>query len=265
MKNLKDRWKLFLGLVFDPWNILLIIILVFLFSCSPKLAGDKARSLFNVFLTLASAVIGGKIIKQWLDVSEGRALVSKGKSAIRSLVLLVSNIQTLKGRVQVYLSRTKSNEPSVDTVKTHLEELYLKCDILQEVAVNAIEDWTDIIPEANVKPKIAVITDLKTQLGGKDVELENLKKKLSTTVDRSEDEIKELQEKIKELTADKERLQSELHERKATLDESLLSGLTGPVPGFISTPINTESIWPELLKEMPEIPEETPAEEEPQA
>jgi hypothetical protein len=67
----------------------------------------------------------------------------------------------MERRVASYLQDLDlSNKP----VLTSYEEIIVRCNSLKEEAINAIEEWQDIIPEAaNLKSQISVWRKLDTE------------------------------------------------------------------------------------------------------
>jgi hypothetical protein len=77
-----------------------------------------------------------------------------GKSAIRGLNLLLVNLTSSEARTCKYLAEIKPDgDPGL--VKCSYEELIAQFKFLQEATTNAIEEWQDIIPEANIPRRSA--------------------------------------------------------------------------------------------------------------
>lgn len=81
-----------------------------------------------------------------------------------------------------------------------MEETIEKINALTEESVSSIENWMDIIPDANVKTQIGQISDLSDELISKTNELDNLKNQLDkVVVDRNEKLKKEIADENYEL------------------------------------------------------------------
>src|SRR5439155_11925053 len=91
-KKFLQEWKNFAITIFSPWTVCLIAITLYF---AYRTAGQKTPeniAIFTFILSIFSGVTGGLISKNWMDLTEQRVLVTRGKSAIRSLVLLIFNI-----------------------------------------------------------------------------------------------------------------------------------------------------------------------------
>ncbi len=204
MKNLKKRWGEFFSIIFGPWTVVLIASVALLFIFSVGQTNTTIRSLFFVLITIASAILGGRITKNWVDITEGGIVISRGKSAVRSLKLLLRNISALEQRVKKFEDRTDEIENHPEVTKRNYEEIIEICNLLEEEAVNSIENWTDIIPEADIKTQIGVISELRHSLKKKEDELTELNNELNDTKDRSEEDNKKLEARVKEKVKEKE-------------------------------------------------------------
>ena len=196
MDDFKKRWGVFLSLIFDPWVILLTVALGLLFWQGPKQSGAGFGSIVFVMITLASAVLGGRITKQWVDVTEGGVVIARGKSAVRGLMLLLRNIASLERRVVRFLESDEGEEEIDQVTARNYEEIVEFCSLLQEETVNSIENWTDILPEADIASRIGVITDLRLELESAGSELGELQSELDQAKDSSEMEKQALKKQI---------------------------------------------------------------------
>ena len=201
MKSLKDKWKAFFALTFDPWNLLLCIAVGSLFYLS---IGENDRlnsSLSYILITITSAILGGRISQQWSSISETGVLVARGKSAVRGLKLLLQNVATLEGRIRSFSINSNEIENNPQVVKRNYEEAIAICGLLQEETVSSIENWTDIVPDADIKSQIGEISKLKTQIHDREDELQQLEKEVANIKGKTEKE----QETLRNQIHDKER------------------------------------------------------------
>ena len=136
----------------------------------------------------------------------------------------MGGIASLDRRVRVYLNRQQSEETSNEVVKTYLEEVIGRCGTLQEEVLSSIENWTDIVPEANIRSQIGVITDLREQTEELHMELDNLKKESEETQGKPAEETRALEQQIRDK-------QSELSKARHELAQARSSSLTVPLLG----------------------------------
>lgn len=215
MTKLTKRWGLFLSIVLDPWTLCFLFVIAFLVykSLTQTPQSITSSTLFTLLITFTSAVLGGRIAKQWVDVTEGGILVARGKAAVRGLKLLLSSIISLDKRISYYLTQPHIEKASV--TKIILEEIRERCNILAEESVSSIENWTDIIPEADVKTHIGVISDLKYQLESTAKEMQSLNAELSQTKDKSKEDLDDLMKRIKDKDNELSKLERELRRKAA--------------------------------------------------
>jgi hypothetical protein len=178
----------------------------------------SSTTLFTILITLTSAVIGARVSKQWIDVTEGGILVARGKSAVRSLKLLLSTILSLDKRIDRYLAHDGIKQSEV--ARLSLEEVKERCHILAEESVSSIENWTDIIPEADVKTHIGIISDLKFEFENTAKDLVSLKTELSQTKNKSEEELEKLNNAVLEKDRELSKVQRELRKKAAAFGVS---------------------------------------------
>ncbi|MEW8266849.1 MAG: hypothetical protein AB2731_11970 [Candidatus Thiodiazotropha sp.] len=240
MENLKTRWKSFFSVILDPWTLVLIIGVIFLFTYTLGITDKTITSLLFVLITIASAVLGGRITKHWMDITEGGIVVARGKSAVRSLKLLLRNIFALERRVSNFSANLDEIENHPVVIKRNYEEVIEICNLLEEEAVNSIENWTDITPEADIKTQIGVISELKQSLVGKEKDLTSLNSKLKDTKGKSEVERKRLQSEVDEKEKQIANLRREIFDKNLGLGGLVTMGggmgrLTTEIPGLLST------------------------------
>lgn len=217
MDKLKGRWKLFLEVVLDPWNLLLMVAVGAFFYISVGQTSSLASTLLFVLITITSAILGGRITKQWVDVTEGGIVIARGRSAVRSLKLLLRNVASLEGRIRTFRMREDEIKKHPVITKRNYEEAIEICNLLQEQTVNSIENWTDIVPEADIKTEIGVISNLKGSLNEKENDLNILKKQLDEAKGKSDQERNQLKEQIKEKEKQIKGLEREILDRKVRL------------------------------------------------
>jgi hypothetical protein len=217
METLKTRWKIFIGIILDPWNLLAIVGLVLLFSVSSPGLNALTSGLISTLITFASAILGGRMTKQWVDITEGGIVIARGKAAVRSLKLLLRNTAALEARVVNFLSRKEEFEKHPEVTKRNYEEIIETCNLLEEETVSSIENWTDIVPEADIKTQIGIISELKNTLSEKESDRQKLNQQLEDAKGQSEQERTKLKDEIKKKEKQITDLTREIAERKVGL------------------------------------------------
>jgi len=142
-------------------------------------------------------LIGAILASRWAAVGETSVLITRGKSAIRGLKLLLLNLSSAEKRAVEYL-KNLANEPEPEVVKFSYEETIGRLQSLQEETTNAIEEWQDIIPEANITTQIGVISQLKTELADRSAAVQDARQALTEAQQASAEEKKALQKRLEE-------------------------------------------------------------------
>lgn len=213
-KERRDEWRHFWDVITYPWSIaffvpaLLLSVTLVLVDPSDKVI----VALLTLLVSLSSGILGGILAKRWDDLSGEQVLVARGKSAIRSLMLLFKNVQILKRRVVVYLQRHTDEEYagslSSEVIQTYFEEVILTCQLIEEKVLSSVDNWQDIIPEADVESQSRIIHELAVEQVGLTREILRLGKEL--------EEVEDAKEQTEE---EKERLRTQLRKRQRELSE----------------------------------------------
>lgn len=228
MTSLKERWKAFGIILLDPWLIILFISTIFLSIVLIRQSDVVIISILTFLVSLFSGVLGGIVAKRWDDLTEGKVIVARAKSANRSLQLLLSSVIALEKRVRLYTHR--HNDPSYksqitpEVVKTYLEEIIEDSLGLEEKVINSIEDWKDILPNLEVKTVINLIRELNGNYTNTLSQLEQVNLSLQETKDKSEADVKKLNEEKSEIKKELFRIQRELQEKSIQFGVPSISG-----------------------------------------
>lgn len=233
-KDLRWRWATFAGVVFSPAVSILIVatvVLIYFSLNTPKgTVSSGIEAVITVIISIFSGLAGAFISKRWSEINEGSILVTRGKSAIRGLKLLLLNTSAIEQRIKVFLNhlssaRTQSGDQH-DIIKVSYEELVERCNSLQEEAINAIEEWQDIIPEANIKTQIGILTDLKVQQLSLEQQISKSQDELAETRAQSEDDRERLTNQLKKKEGELREVKSKFQQKKHELDPSILGSVS---------------------------------------
>lgn len=201
MKGTGQRWKEFLCVLGDPWVIVFALTTAGLIIYSGRDHGGTQEALSTTMLIVASAILGGRVARVWTDISESSALVARGRLAVRGLKLLLGDLVYVDRRIQLHLMRRKRSLAEPKQMRLLLEEVRGRCAAMSEEAVSSIENWTDILPEADVRSQIGIISDLVGKLDAAQHEVKRVSAALAG--------------KEAEAAGERERLTSELEEKEA--------------------------------------------------
>lgn len=233
MQKIRERWNAFGAVLIDPWVIILLASTIYL-SLQLLSQEDKfALALLTVLVSLLSSTLGGIVAKRWDDLTEEKVIVTRAKSAHRSLELILSSIIALEKRVKLFVVR-HNNEKSkkaitTEVIKTYFEEVLEDCVGLEERVINSMEDWKDILPNLEVRTTLNLITELNGKYSDALIKLETINNSLEETKDKSKEEITKLTNERNKLAAEVVKIQTELRQKSIetgirNVSDSLITG-----------------------------------------
>ncbi|MFB3067882.1 MAG: hypothetical protein ACE1ZI_01315, partial [Acidobacteriota bacterium] len=196
--------------------------------------GLLLAAIFTLGTSVAAGILGAVIWDRWIQLTGRSVLVDKGKSAIRSLKLLWGNLNACQGRVTTYLDRRKTGVTG-DIVNTWLEEEIQRLATLQEEALNAISNWTDIIPEADVTAQLAPYRELQASVLTLKTAKEELEAHLKRVSGVDTERALELNRQYRRRDAELEEVKKQLATEAVRLGTSVLSGLSDPPASMVKT------------------------------
>lgn len=259
-KNLLHQWATFVGVFFSPFVLILVVATAALLYVSlsiPDLQSQPVVSaIITVFISIFSGLVGALVSRRWSEITEGGILITRGKSAIRGLKLLLLNVAAVEQRIKTYASALDESEAGYRVTSNSYDELVERCKSLQEEAINAIEEWQDIIPEAaNLKTQIGVLSDLKVQQLTLEQQVADTRSDLIETKTQSQGEKDRLNGQLREKEHELSRVKSELRRKESELGSTITSSALGTIlqnkgltsfstPGLIGSdlPIKSEPI-----------------------
>jgi FtsZ-binding cell division protein ZapB len=124
-------------------------------------------------------------------------------------------------------------EPEV--IQTYLQELIDHCVAANELVINAIESWTDILPEANVHTLIGELTRLHLEVERLEEGNGDLNREFSSDRERSDGERQPLRREREELERQLEEAREELHQGQLEVNASVLGCLSVYVSKAVAT------------------------------
>jgi DNA repair exonuclease SbcCD ATPase subunit len=146
------------------------------------------------------------------------------------LNLLLVDLTSSEARTAKYLAEIKPDGDSV-LVKHSYEELIAQFKFLQEATTNAIEEWQDIIPEANITTQVGMISKLKAELVEKCSDVQRAKNALADAQQASTGERQELENRLRNSQQELALTREQLINKENELSQCLGS-LSGVIPGY---------------------------------
>lgn len=238
-------WAHALFTLFNPFVIILIIISVALFNFSTYQTDPKVVSFITIILSIITGLLGGVLSKRWDDYTQEKVIVTRAKSANRSLQLLLSRSVSLEKRIRTYSYRyqdkTYYKKLTKEVITTYFEEIIDEFFSLEEEIVNSIEDWVDIIPYADVKNQILEMRKIKEDFITKQIALEKINTALKEENEKTQEEKRILEKEKFTIEKELEILSVELHKKDLQssvpfLSGSLLTNSSGTNPSLYDSP-----------------------------
>lgn len=199
--------SIFISFIFRPIPLLTLSVTLALLFFAQNQSGS-ARLIFEIIASVTASVAGGFITSYFLDYKGDSFVSKKSIGAIRNLQLIKSKTRNINDRIKDLVD--KKNRRDFEEIFNLIENIYK--DI-----INSIQDWSDVNPNYEaIIDYYEMIGDLQTKLrdlNKEKVELELQKKnaekgedaikiKLSEEIGTKDKEIRELREKIFNLTRD---------------------------------------------------------------
>ncbi len=210
MKHIIKKWVNFFESIVDPWVLVTIFLTIFL-SISINSTTDKSIIvLLTVLISLSSASAGSIIAKNIIELKGEDLIKARGKVSIRSLKLILGNLHSFSKRIE---SQINGNENEIEKYKNR--DILERLTILEEEVLSSIENWNDIIPEADVSSQIGIISSLRMELQNKEKEKKAIINSLSSETEKTIEEKNQLACRL-------ENLEQELAESKKLLYEKSL-------------------------------------------
>lgn len=227
--TVKNNWKALGVILLSPEILLLMLVNLALITVT-FFTHQKMESyiltLIIAVIALVSVALGSFTTQRRFDLYQKDQLRARGYQAIRGMNLLLSHIFSLKKRVNVSMRRLNREEYSYELMRAYFEEIIESCNNLFEDIVNSIENWQDLIPEANLRTQVAAVNQLKNEIYQRINDLKELRK-LSEKIDKdmSIDDQGRIKMTIQQLEMTLTKLESELknEESKVLIDSQLYS------------------------------------------
>jgi len=226
---MRAQWQSFARALFNPAIFISLVAalgLVYFSAYGP----DQIRNtplllaMVSVLASVTSGLAGSFLEKEWSKLTEGKVLVTRGRSAIRGLRLLLLHLNQVESRASVHLERACEHKVEPSLIGSY-EELILHFSSLQEEAINSIEDWEDIIPEANVKGQIEILRGLRDDAARHRNRAKELETMLAESHDKSAGERALLQKQLDVTKSELQEANKKLRARELHYDTGLLGAV----------------------------------------
>lgn len=205
------KWSIFLRIIFDPLALVFGAIAFALFQLSSGTTDKNVVNILTIMIAIVSGISVNIVTKNWYDFLEKSMLVHRGTLAIRNLNILVGSISELENRALRYSETLVADNAHIAPVMC-FEEIMARCDLMKRQALNAVDVWKDIIPEADVKSQITIFEEYRSELERLSNERDAICDELKNAIDKSEQEktdlTRRMKERDREISSRRERLVS---------------------------------------------------------
>lgn len=220
------RWKDFLAALFGP-SVSIPLASTFVFGYLSVEASDlTSKTIASVVMGIFASVAGAMLTKSVIDESRKGQIFTRGQSAVRGLNLILADLNALEAQ----LEKARA-ESSNDSSKKDFYYIKSLCILVQRQTINAIEEWKDILPEADI---IELLEGLKAKIQETD-ELREALADIQAKLDDSQNDVSDQQGEVDKLRRQKDDLETKLRNTESELWRSLPLG-TSP---SLTTPLLT--------------------------
>jgi hypothetical protein len=176
------RWRSFWIVLCDPWNAGLLMLAAIMLYFGQSKSNDSANVIAQIVLALSTGVLGGRIANELAALVGTSVIEARARVAVRSLQLLFRTTVVIDERVGKFLSASRSGSIEPAVTQRNYEEVISLCRLLQEQANSSIDNWRDVVPEAQLSSTIGEITALRDSLDAQHAAVAQLNSSLAAAI-----------------------------------------------------------------------------------
>lgn len=218
MKSFFYKWGRYLSVIFSPDVVLSIIGAIIFGYWSTTTADTTAKTVGAVVMAILTGVAGARLAKMIIEDSSTGQIFTRGQSAVRGLGLILTNLGTLEAQLEK--ARAECNGTEIGKDFMYIKSLAV---VIQRQAVNSMEEWKDILPEADIRK---MIDDLSKKVSDAD-ELRETLESVQAQLDKVQSEAGNTGEQLEKLKKQKLKLEKELKEKEREALNVLPSSFSG--------------------------------------
>lgn len=207
--KLETQWTTFFEIVLHPASAILLITILIIYLLYKNNSVDQLDVFYTVILAIAASVWGGIVSNRWIQVTEKQVIHARGENAVRSLNLLLSAITNIEDRISKFKTCCDEPTPNKELLKSNFEEISEGLKTLKEIGYNSIENWQDVVPEADLKSHFKKVQKLNSDLNKEKAKADELRNKLEDA-ELGKDAIDQLNSDLETKRAEIQRLNQEL-------------------------------------------------------
>ncbi|MBH1839366.1 hypothetical protein I5W21_06850 [Stenotrophomonas maltophilia] len=226
-------WGVFLKVVLDPYTFLLIVVGFVLGWFGPKAVGENYNALLQIVVAVVTGVVGARISTAMAAINQDGKLYASGRMAVRGLRLILTKTLALERRVAAFVAESRTQqapEARAAVAIRDLDEVLESIRMLQLEVVGSIENWVDVVPDADVSKIFMAVGELRDQLTQKDEQLREAVESKARLESKGEIDMQALEQaesRIRELERDKVVLAKQMNSLKQAATQGSGSGIVG--------------------------------------
>lgn len=222
---LKEDWKKFIQVAFNPIIIFLTMSVIFLtyFLTQNSVKESPFQVLVSVTISVLSGVIGNRFFAKMQKYEGDAKLITRGQSAIRGLSIILSSINNFSIRIRLISERVEEESKNPRIIERNFEEFVDKCISLKEQTINAIEEWKDIVPDADISKLHQNFTKLERERVAAEEKIQILQNQIS----EAKGDVEKVKIQLSEAKKERDKVKLELEEQRLENPISRASVLSG--------------------------------------
>lgn len=226
-------WGVFLRVILDPYTFLLVVVGFVLGWFGPKAVGEGYNAVLQIVIAVVTGVVGARISTSMAAINQDGKLYASGRMAVRGLRLILTKTLALERRVATFVAQSQEQKPAetrAEVAMRNLDEVLESIRMLQLEVVGSIENWVDVVPDADVSKIFMAVGELREQLTQKDEQLREAvesKERLESKGETDTLALNEAESRIRDLERDKAALAKQMSSLKqAATQGSQADGVT---------------------------------------
>lgn len=239
---LRDQWGQFAIVMFSPLVVVLVLSAVTSIGVQARLGmGSGINAFFTVITAVLTGVAGAVIHDRWSKMRGEAVISARGRSAVRGLRLLLRHLNSFDEHHlhSVRKLHFDTDDPNrIDPLEGKImEDVHFYLKQLRNHIINAIDEWTDFVPEAqSLVTGRDVVEITEREIAEKNRKLELVSMKLRST--EAEQELSDAERKLE--VGELKRQRDELREDIAQLQRMVRDQRKSP-EGIVVGPSATFS------------------------
>jgi len=234
MRDFLLKWGHFLSIIFSP-DVIISVVMASVFGYWSITAEDEiTKAVSAVVMAILAGLAGARLSKLIIEESRKGQIFTRGQSAVRGLGLIFSNLGTLEAQLEKAQAGCKDSRLEKDFI--YIKNFTVS---VQRQTLNSIEEWKDILPEADIRRIIDDLRDSATAADELRVALEVVQeevRKAQNDAGNRQNKLETLTQKMENLEIELKAKEGELKDKERKLQNSVFSPSLLTVPSIESVP-----------------------------